>query len=81
MLGIGFLLWLMSSTEFDDDIDFPFGGKHIIEPAIGRIVIFPGWLLHQVEPSNVASETPRIAISFNIRGEWTPTGSSLAEPL
>eukprot|EP01043_Picozoa_sp_COSAG02_P024392 COSAG02_NODE_1331_length_13215_cov_3.173058_1_plen_429_part_00 len=78
MLGIGFLLWLMSSTEFDDDIDYPFGGEYAIEPSDGRIVIFPGWLLHQVEPSNVASETPRVAISFNIRGEWTPTGSSLS---
>lgn len=79
MLGMGFLLWLMSSTEFDDDIDYPFGGKHGIEPSNGRIVIFPGWLLHQVEPSNVASDTPRVAVSFNIRGQWTPTGSGLAD--
>jgi hypothetical protein len=78
MLCIGFLLWLMSSTEFDDDIDYPFAGNYGIEPTNGRIVIFPGWLLHQVEPSNVASETPRVALSFNIRGTWTPTGSALS---
>ena len=81
LLVVGFLLWLMSSTEFDDDIDFPFGGKYGVEPSNGRVVIFPGWLLHQVKPSHVPSDTPRVAISFNIRGVWSPTGSVLSDAL
>ena len=62
-------------------IDFPFGGTYGVEPSNGRVVIFPGWLLHEVEPSDVPSDTPRVAVSFNIRGVWKPTGSALSEGL
>jgi uncharacterized protein (TIGR02466 family) len=32
-------------------------------PSIGKIIIFPGWLEHEVEPNN--SSEPRISFSFN----------------
>ena len=70
LLGLGWLLWRLSCTEFDDDIDFPFGGTFGVKPAADRILIFPGWLLHRVEPSHVPSEHARVALSFNIRGVW-----------
>jgi hypothetical protein len=65
---------------FDDDIDFPFGGHTGMRPEVGRVVIFPGWLLHHVEPTAGACTAevcvPRVAVSFNIRGSWRPTGSN-----
>jgi uncharacterized protein (TIGR02466 family) len=37
--------------------------KHVIDPAPGLLVIFPGWLKHSVQPNNNKDE--RISISFN----------------
>jgi uncharacterized protein (TIGR02466 family) len=46
---------------------FPFGQEFYkyfsIIPSVGKIVIFPGWLKHQVEKNNTLDE--RISISFN----------------
>ena len=45
-------------------------------------MIFPGWLQHQVAPTpRMSSEGGRIAISFNFRGRWDVTGSSLSNAL
>ena len=53
-----------------------------VVPKPGRVVIFPGWLQHQVAPTpRASSEGGRIAISFNFRGRWDVTGSSLSNAL
>jgi uncharacterized protein (TIGR02466 family) len=49
-----------------DDIETPNGfnsGSWKIIPEPGKLVIFPSWLLHYVEPSQ--SDEDRISISFN----------------
>ena len=52
--------------------------------AEGVLVLFPGWMVHQVLPSAAssrASETYRVSISVNFKGEWQDTtGLSLAFP-
>ena len=43
------------------------------EPVEGRVILFPAWLTHEVEP-NVSDKTgfdgDRISISFNVRQVW-----------
>eukprot|EP00732_Lithocolla_globosa_P001167 Lithocolla_globosa_v1_NODE_539_length_3795_cov_9.791444.p3 type:complete len:247 gc:universal NODE_539_length_3795_cov_9.791444:2887-2147(-) len=51
---------------------YPFGGKYAIRPRPGDLVLFPSWLVHEVEPS--LSSTPRISFAFNISGEWGDSG-------
>jgi uncharacterized protein (TIGR02466 family) len=43
------------SSLFTDSVYFT--------PEIGKLIIFPAWLCHQVQPSK--SSAPRIAIAFN----------------
>ena len=40
----------------------------IYKPQVGRLLIFPGWLLHGVEP-NLSDET-RVCVSFNVGFRW-----------
>lgn len=49
-----------------------------MEPAQGLCLVFPPWIAHGVEPTK--SDSPRVAISFNLRGNWTYTimGSAAA---
>lgn len=49
-----------------------------VAPAQGLCLIFPPWITHGVEPT--MGDTPRVAISFNLRGNWTHTimGSAAA---
>lgn len=51
---------------------FPFGGiaekYHNIKPSIGKLVLFPGWLLHSVDKNSY--EEPRISISFNYHRDY-----------
>ena len=42
-----------------------------VEPAPGKLVIFPSWLVHYVE--NNLDNTDRISIAFNIEIETNPT--------
>jgi uncharacterized protein (TIGR02466 family) len=37
--------------------------QHVIQPKNGKIILFPGWLSHKVEPN--ITDTTRITISFN----------------
>lgn len=39
-------------------------GRSLVEPETGLMLLFPAWLLHEVEPS--ASDEPRVAVSFNL---------------
>lgn len=42
--------------------------NEIIDPVPGRLVFFPCWLSHRVEPVPLsAGDQPRISVSFNIR--------------
>lgn len=62
-----------------DDLPFPpFFRPYWLEPRVGDLVIFPGWLLHGVEES-ATSAVPRVSISFNFRGQWAQSdeGGSL----
>jgi len=49
----------------------PFDGRNIFNPKKGDLVIFPGWLVHQVTPT--LGEEQRISWSFNLPGDWTET--------
>lgn len=44
-----------------------FGGRVRVEPKPGRLVIFPSWLLHYVNP--VEDDSLRICVAFNVRLE------------
>lgn len=52
-------------------------GAVCFDPVAGRLILFPSWLRHEVEPNLAQAESPegdRIAISFNIRqGRRIPT--------
>ena len=45
----------------------------IIHPRAGELVLFPGWLKHQVLPTSGSGGT-RISIAFNFDGYWDATG-------
>jgi hypothetical protein len=47
----------------------PFGKTLHIAPKSGDLVLFPGYLVHSVEPTLSSNET-RISISFNCYGSW-----------
>jgi uncharacterized protein (TIGR02466 family) len=40
-----------------------FGGRYLVEPMPGLMVMFPSWLKHMVHPFSGSGE--RISISFN----------------
>lgn len=40
------------------------GGNEAVQPKSGRLVMFPGWLMHQVRPYRGDAE--RISIAFNL---------------
>jgi hypothetical protein len=41
------------------------GDRHIVYPKKGKIVIFPSWLGHYVQPSKAGEERATIAFNFN----------------
>jgi hypothetical protein len=55
----------------------PFGGRHIHKPKPGEVILFPSWLRHEVAPScGVTEENPRVALSFNVVGDWSQTNDA-----
>jgi uncharacterized protein (TIGR02466 family) len=57
---------------------FPFGNvsakHHDIIPVVGKLLLFPGWLLHSVEKNK--TDDTRISISFNFhRDYWKDSDS------
>ncbi len=38
-------------------------GRFLLDPRPGQIIVFPGWLQHQVHPH--AGDAPRITVAFN----------------
>jgi uncharacterized protein (TIGR02466 family) len=62
----------------------PFHRTVAIQPEPGLLILFPGWLIHTVYPSDLLPNSPyRVSISVNLKGEWqdTTTGSMLYENL
>ena len=54
----------------------PFHRTIQYQPAPGKLLLFPGWLVHSVRPSaNVVSDGYRVSISLNLKGEWQDTGA------
>jgi hypothetical protein len=55
----------------------PFGGRYIHHPKAGEVILFPSWLRHEVAPScKLTSRNPRVALSFNIIGDWEQTNDA-----
>lgn len=60
----------------------PFHRTVGIEPYAGLLILFPGWLMHQVLPSSGLSEDEyRVSISLNLKGEWQDTGHLMIDHL
>ena len=69
----------------------PFVEGFSVEARQGRLVAFPGWLQHSVDPAvaEPAGAEPaaeqrhdapwRVSFSFNLHGEWRDTASTLLE--
>ena len=57
----------------------PYHRRVVIKPTEGKLVLFPGWLIHQVLPASgkwdVRSHGYRISISVNLKGEWQDTSA------
>ena len=56
----------------------PFHRTVGIQPAEGLLLLFPGWLVHDVQPStglDVRKQRHRVSISVNLKGEWQDTSS------
>ena len=55
----------------------PFGGRHLHQPKAGEVILFPSWLRHEVAPScDVTENNPRVALSFNVVGDWSQTNDA-----
>jgi uncharacterized protein (TIGR02466 family) len=64
---------IMNPIQYMQQELFPFGNlyykSHDIVPAPGKLLLFPGWLMHSVEKNK--TENTRISISFNFhRDHW-----------
>jgi uncharacterized protein (TIGR02466 family) len=69
-----------NATSDPDDLSNlpmpPFHRSAVVHPSEGMLVLFPGWLVHQVLPSpslDTDKHGYRISISFNLKGEWQDT--------
>ena len=54
----------------------PFHRVHNVRPEEGKLILFPGWLIHDVKRSVGLSSKKdgfRISISMNLKGEWQDT--------
>lgn len=51
----------------------PFGKTLHVNPQAGDLVLFPGYLLHTVEPT-ITKGLHRISVSFNFQGDWSLLG-------
>ena len=54
------------------------GGKERINPEPGKLLIFPGWLNHFVNPFRGDGE--RISIAFNLDAEFVPESVAATQP-
>jgi len=59
-----------ASGSFATDEQGAFDRGLALSPVSGLLVIFPPWLGHFVE--RTAGRAPRVSLSFNVVGSWTP---------
>eukprot|EP00968_Pinguiococcus_pyrenoidosus_P017016 scaffold1659_cov255-Pinguiococcus_pyrenoidosus.AAC.15 len=55
-----------------------------VEPKEGKLVLFPGWLIHQVLPSpdlDTDGSGYRVSVSVNLKGEWQDTAALMLDEL
>jgi len=57
----------------------PFHRPHTEAPCVGRLLIFPPWLVHRVEPSG-SLKSARVSFSFNLLGAWGSAYTSQYSP-
>ena len=69
---------VMSPVPWMQQEMFPFGNlshKHAeITPSAGKLLLFPGWMLHSVEKNK--TDDTRISISFNFQRDFWRSGAS-----
>ena len=66
--------------EIDCDDFLALGSNTVrVVPETGTIVLFPPWLRHQVEPTLGNGDSPRVAFSFNLMGNWGGTPARCAQ--
>jgi len=53
----------------------PFQQRIVHRPRSGGVILFPSWLQHSVSPT-CDGNGARIALSFNVIGEWTQTSDA-----
>ena len=53
----------------------PFHRVSTVRPVPGLLIVFPGWLVHQVLPAAGGAQLDqlRVSISLNLKGEWQDT--------
>ena len=51
----------------------PFTRSYAVDVAEGMLVLFPSWLLHEVEGADAAMPGYRISWAFNLAGDWHDT--------
>eukprot|EP01052_Picozoa_sp_SAG31_P019944 SAG31_NODE_1478_length_8183_cov_5.227992_4_plen_170_part_00 len=58
----------------------PFVRPLVVKPAAGQLVLFPGWLRHEVTMSTFGETgLRRLSASCNLHGEWKDTATSAIE--
>eukprot|EP00656_Telonema_subtile_P020341 TRINITY_DN21470_c0_g1_i2.p1 TRINITY_DN21470_c0_g1~~TRINITY_DN21470_c0_g1_i2.p1 ORF type:complete len:136 (-),score=15.54 TRINITY_DN21470_c0_g1_i2:156-563(-) len=58
----------------------PFDQRVIHRATSGEVILFPPWLQHSVSASCGGTEQePRIALSFNVLGDWAQTADAMTE--
>lgn len=51
----------------------PFTRSYAVDVAVGLMVLFPSWLLHEVEGAAPTMDGYRISWAFNLAGDWHDT--------
>jgi len=64
------------ATNFDYSGWFGMNQNHFIDPKPGKVILFPSWLSHRVEPAY--GDAPRISVAFNIRMRARHVAGALA---
>ena len=60
----------------------PFRGAYAVEVKAGLLVLFPSWLLHEVEATEgeaLPEGAYRISWAFNMAGDWHETNAATVE--
>ena len=61
---------------FEDPRGASFDNRIILPPRQGMLILFPPWITHSVSSSCTKDGNFRVAVSFNIVGEWEVTADA-----